>query len=48
MIGEIKDLLGQALINDDVRQLESQIDDYEFEEARETLERISIELGRET
>ncbi|MDM8556389.1 ATP-binding protein [Desulfococcaceae bacterium HSG7] len=42
LVVEIKDLLGNT---DDVRKLESQIDDYEFEEARETFERIVGKLG---
>ncbi|MDM8556395.1 ATP-binding protein [Desulfococcaceae bacterium HSG7] len=46
-IGEIKNFLRPFGITDDVRKLESQIDDYEFEKARETLERISKKLGRE-
>ncbi|MDM8556391.1 ATP-binding protein [Desulfococcaceae bacterium HSG7] len=47
LIGEIKDLLGPARITDDVRKLESQIDEYEFEDARETFRRILKELDIE-
>ena len=39
---EIKDLLGDIR---DVRKLKSQIEDYEFEDARETFERIVGKLG---
>ena len=42
LVVEIKGLLGDTR---DVRKLESQIEDYEFEEARETFERIVGKLG---
>ncbi len=47
LVGEIKELLGPSGITGDIRLLESQIDDYEFEEARETFGRISGEMGME-
>ncbi len=42
LVVEIKDLLGGT---DEVGKLESQIDDYEFEDARETFDLISKEMG---
>jgi hypothetical protein len=45
LVQEIKSLLGPSRVSDNLRRLESQIEDYEFEEAQETLERISKELG---
>ncbi len=44
-IRELMDLLGPSRITDDIRKLASQIDDYEFKEARKTFKRISKELG---
>jgi len=40
LIKEIKNSLGLSGISSHVRLLESQIDDYEFEDARETLNRV--------
>ncbi|MEW6262046.1 MAG: response regulator [Thermodesulfobacteriota bacterium] len=45
LVGEFKDLLGPGNITDTVRELESRIDDYEFERARETIRRIISELN---
>jgi len=47
LIGEIKSLLGSSGITDDVRKLEVQIDEYEFEDAAKTLDRIyeALRLG---
>ncbi len=40
LIGELKDALGPSGITDDVRLLASQIDEYEFDDARITLNRM--------
>lgn len=40
VLAKIKNLLGQSGDNDDIRKLESQIDDYEFDDAIETSNRI--------
>ena len=45
VIQEIKDLLGQSRFTENYRKLESQVNEYAFEEARDTLDRISYELG---
>jgi PAS domain S-box-containing protein len=39
--GKIKELLGPSGLTDDFKRLEIQIDDYEFEDARETLQLVS-------
>ncbi len=44
LIGKIKNLPGPSGLTEDIRILESQVDDYEFEDARETFNRISREL----
>ncbi|MDM8525682.1 ATP-binding protein [Desulfococcaceae bacterium HSG8] len=45
LVENIRKLPGPARITDDFRKLESQIDDYEFEEARDTFNRILKELN---
>ncbi|MDM8525680.1 hypothetical protein QUF80_20100 [Desulfococcaceae bacterium HSG8] len=45
LVQEIRDMLGQSGVADDVRKLELQINDYEFEEAGETFARICEELN---
>ncbi len=44
-IGTLMELLGPYRVTGDIRKLASQIDDYEFEDARETFKKISKELG---
>ena len=47
LVGEIKNLLKPFGITEEVRLLESQVDDYEFEKALETYKRISGKLELE-
>jgi len=45
LVEELKGLLTQSKVFGDVVTMESQIEEYEFEEARETYDRIVLELG---
>jgi polar amino acid transport system substrate-binding protein len=47
LVGRLKDLLGSSRLAEKVLRLESQIEDYEFEDARTTLDQILKQLNME-
>ncbi|MCP4692581.1 MAG: hypothetical protein GY859_31350, partial [Desulfobacterales bacterium] len=47
LVAEIRALLTSSRVADDIRDLEFQINDYEFEEARKLFNRITRELSVE-